>query len=282
MSTTTTPSEPQQEQQIIQTEITQDPLHFEQEFVTNVYNHIAPHFSSTRYKAWPYVEQFLLNKAQLSKYSFVADVGCGNGKYMGVNNDLIMFGSDISEGLLNICSERGFESLVASNERLPYRDDSFDAVISVAVVHHFSTDERRLWAIQELYRICKPGGKVLIYVWAFEQIDKKTGKQRFNEQDVFIKWHLQKQFDRTKRKTQKSSQVEANSSSSDSSDNKNNSEESRNFDYDKERDEKVYKRYYHLFKKGELEHLVQSCSTLDHIVDVHYEADNWIVVGQKK
>jgi ubiquinone/menaquinone biosynthesis C-methylase UbiE len=67
---------------------------FEQEYVTNVYDHIAPHFSHTRYKAWPFVEQFLQN---LPKWSSVADVGCGNGKYLGVNKDLVMVGSDMYE-----------------------------------------------------------------------------------------------------------------------------------------------------------------------------------------
>jgi ubiquinone/menaquinone biosynthesis C-methylase UbiE len=65
---------------------------FEQQFVTNVYDNIAPHFSHTRYKAWPFVEQFLKN---LPKYTTVADVGCGNGKYLNVNKDLVMVGSDM-------------------------------------------------------------------------------------------------------------------------------------------------------------------------------------------
>lgn len=47
-----------------------------------------------------------------------------------------------------------------------------DYVISVAVIHHFSTEERRLEAINELVRITKPGGTILIYVWAFEQQQK--------------------------------------------------------------------------------------------------------------
>ena len=42
-------------------------------------------------------------------------------------------------------------------------------MISIAVIHHFSTPERRKEAIAELLRIVKPGGKVLIFVWAMEQ-----------------------------------------------------------------------------------------------------------------
>ena len=46
---------------------------------------------------------------------------------------------------------------------------TFDACISIAVIHHLSTTERRANAIREILRIVKPNGLVLIYVWAQEQ-----------------------------------------------------------------------------------------------------------------
>jgi len=46
-------------------------------------------------------------------------------------------------------------------------------VISIAVIHHFSTDSLRIQAIEEIYRILRIGGKALIYVWAYEQEHKK-------------------------------------------------------------------------------------------------------------
>lgn len=54
----------------------------EKEHVYDVYEKIAPHFSNTRYKPWPKVEQFM---NEIEKGSFVADIGCGNGKYLGCN-----------------------------------------------------------------------------------------------------------------------------------------------------------------------------------------------------
>jgi SAM-dependent methyltransferase len=100
--------------------------------------------------------------------------------------------------------------------RLPYRSDAFDVVLSIAVLHHLSTKERRLQALSELLRITKPGlfsssprrtrtrttahalgdsresagcvegGRVLIYVWALEQED--DSKRKFKEQDVLVPW----------------------------------------------------------------------------------------------
>ena len=52
------------------------------EHVYDVYEKIAPHFSNTRYKPWPKVQEFM---ESVPPGSFVADVGCGNGKYLGAN-----------------------------------------------------------------------------------------------------------------------------------------------------------------------------------------------------
>jgi ubiquinone/menaquinone biosynthesis C-methylase UbiE len=54
----------------------------EKKYVYDVYDKIAPHFSSTRYKPWPMVVSFL---ESLETGSIVADVGCGNGKYLPCN-----------------------------------------------------------------------------------------------------------------------------------------------------------------------------------------------------
>ena len=55
----------------------------EKEFVHEVYEKIAGHFSETRFNPWPAISNYLL---ALDKHSIVADVGCGNGKYLGLNS----------------------------------------------------------------------------------------------------------------------------------------------------------------------------------------------------
>jgi SAM-dependent methyltransferase len=49
------------------------------------------------------------------------------------------------------------------------RGGVFDSVISVAVVHHFSTDSLRVQALAEMHRVLRTGGRLLVYVWAYEQ-----------------------------------------------------------------------------------------------------------------
>lgn len=41
--------------------------------------------------------------------------------------------------------------------------------MSIAVIHHLSTPERRMKSISEMIRVLKPGGRCLIYVWAKDQ-----------------------------------------------------------------------------------------------------------------
>ncbi|PIK47895.1 putative alkylated DNA repair protein alkB-like 8 isoform X3, partial [Apostichopus japonicus] len=148
-------------------------MELEERQVHQVYNEIAPHFSYTRYKPWPHVSNFLNG---LEDGSLVLDVGCGNGKYIGVNPRVFMIGCDRSEELISICGQRGHEVLVCDGLTVNMKSDLFDACISIAVIHHFSTEHRRLDAVKELVRLLRPGGEALIYVWAMEQTkqDKKS------------------------------------------------------------------------------------------------------------
>lgn len=142
----------------------------EKKFVHHVYDAIAPHFSATRFAKWPKVAAFL---SSLPLGSLVFDAGCGNGKYLGLNQDCFFIGCDISPSLIKICSDREHEVLVADAVNLPYRTGFGDAAISIAVLHHLSTENRRRKAIEELVRVVKKGGRVLITVWAVEQEDSK-------------------------------------------------------------------------------------------------------------
>ncbi|KAI8380017.1 S-adenosyl-L-methionine-dependent methyltransferase [Choanephora cucurbitarum] len=220
----------------------QDQEDYEQKNVHEVYEVIANHFSDTRYKPWPVVENFLNS---LRPGSLGADVGCGNGKYIGVNPNLMILGSDRSSNLIKIVHDRGFEGMVADGLNLPYRDHSFDFAISIAVIHHFASPERRLQAVKDLFKIVRPGGKVLVFVWALEQT--KFSKRNFEpgQQDVFVPWKM----------TPKKKGEEVN--------------------------ETVYNRYYHLFKQGELDDLFKQVEGVT-IETSGYDRDNHFVIGIKQ
>lgn len=148
----------------------------EREHVVNVYETIAGHWDQTRHTPWPRVVEFL---RALPAHALVADVGCGNGKYLGVAaGHIAMLGSDRSVNLVEICRRQGHEVAVCDNMLLPYRDGAFDAVLSIAVLHHFSTHARRRRALEELARILLPGGRMLVQAWALEQVSALPRAQR--------------------------------------------------------------------------------------------------------
>ena len=49
-----------------------------------------------------------------------------------------------------------------------------DAALSIAVIHHIATAERRVMALRELSRVLRVGGRVIISVWAMEQRHRKV------------------------------------------------------------------------------------------------------------
>jgi ubiquinone/menaquinone biosynthesis C-methylase UbiE len=158
----------------------------EQTYVYDVYDKIATSFDHTRFSYWKAVKKFLDN---IPKYSLVADVGTGNGKYLFYRNDITVIGNDMSENLLNIITHKNNKANIcrANAVNLPYRDSIYDASISIAVLHHISTVEGRNKFIEEIIRILKPKGQCLITVWAREQPIKPSWKDIENN-DFFIPW----------------------------------------------------------------------------------------------
>ena len=210
----------------------------EVEKVHNVYDIISKHFSTTRKIIWPKVEDFINT---FNSNSLVLDIGCGNGKNMGSREDCIYIGLDACENLMNQAKTKHNCSYIVGNcIDLPFKSNSFNYAMSIAVIHHLSTESRRLNAIQEINRILKLGGEALIYVWAFEQprFENETS------QDVNVKWMLQKKYS------------------------------------EKKENDEIFYRYYHLFKKNELETLLSHINTLE-IIESGNQYNNWYCVVKK-
>lgn len=54
-----------------------------------MYDEIANHFSETRHSPWPKVKQFI---ESFPNGSVVVDIGCGNGKYLSLNDSIVKVG----------------------------------------------------------------------------------------------------------------------------------------------------------------------------------------------
>jgi ubiquinone/menaquinone biosynthesis C-methylase UbiE len=92
----------------------------------------------------------------------ILDVGCGTGRYLELlNPNNKKFGIDQSNEMLEIARHKipdaHFQN--ASAESLPFDSNSFDLVYSVRVLQHIRNQEK---AINEMARVCKPSGTLII------------------------------------------------------------------------------------------------------------------------
>ncbi|PWA93369.1 S-adenosyl-L-methionine-dependent methyltransferases superfamily protein [Artemisia annua] len=289
----------------------------EKKYVHRVYDAIAPHFSATRFAKWPKVSSFLNN---LPSGSVVLDAGCGNGKYLGLNSTCYFIGCDISAPLVKICSDRGHEVLVADCVNLPYRDGYGDAVISIAVLHHLSSEDRRRKAIEEMVRSVRIGGLVLITVWAVEQEDGGLVNKWTPLTGKYLAEWVGPGSPRVRSASSVSlesipeSEVSVSNEDVEGFGNVSSVKEDEGDKKDKQQeyfvpwhlpyhraevsgasagavenglarkdDQKgaiVYDRYYHVFGEGELERLVSGMQNAV-IVDKFYDKSNWCVILEK-
>lgn len=225
---------------------------YEQRHVHDVYEQIASHFSSTRYKPWPIIERFLKD---LPNGSVGLDVGCGNGKYLAVNPNIFIIGSDRSSNLASIATRYPPHAVVVADILdLPHREGGFDFAISIAVVHHLSTTERRVEAIRSILDTLRPDAKALVYVWALEQESSRRGWTEKDDQDVMVPWMM------------RGSKKAVDSDGPDGE--------------IKHGQDRVFHRYYHLYSRGELEQDIRSAGGL--VADAGYEKDNWWAVATKR
>jgi tRNA (uracil-5-)-methyltransferase TRM9 len=163
-------------------------MEFEKKHVHDVYATIARSFDATRVAHWGAVKQFL---NELPRHAIVLDNGCGNGKYQHhPRTDLHWVAHDVCEELLTIAAKKNTGGCYsrANGLHLPYKENAFDACISVAVLHHLSTPERRRQFLDEIHRVLIPGGRACITVWAAEQIRKAKWTVQPNG-DAYIPWN---------------------------------------------------------------------------------------------
>jgi SAM-dependent methyltransferase len=102
----------------------------------------------------------------------VLDLGCGTGRHLVylAKRHFDVYGIDIAEHGMKLSKEwlrvEGFRAKLRVGDiykKLPYRDDFFDAIISVRTLHHGKMEWiRRL--VREIVRVLKPGGYIFITV----------------------------------------------------------------------------------------------------------------------
>ncbi len=161
------------------------------------YNLIADHFSNTRKYPW---RGFKFIFEEISEGERVLDLGCGNGRFYQFlkEKDVDYVGVDKAEKLIEKARKEYPKAKFKTADalKLPFKDNSFDFVISIAVLHHMPSEKTRLQFLREAKRVLKKGGKLRISVWDLLKTDKRiyfsdVGKKiagRIGLRDAFLPW----------------------------------------------------------------------------------------------
>ena len=121
-----------------------------------------------RYETQPFMRELM--EFDSFKGKKLLEIGCGLG------TDLLQFARggayvtavDLTPRSIELVKKRfdleglPVDAQVADAERLPFEDGSFDAVYSFGVLHHTPNTQK---AIDEVYRVLKPGGRIIIMLY---------------------------------------------------------------------------------------------------------------------
>ncbi len=215
------------------------------------YDLIAKKFSETRKHFWRRLEF-------IGRYTRdgdeVLDFGCGNGRLLELftNKNINYYGVDVSQKLLDLAKQRypsnkdNFLKISSDKISLPFNEEKFNSVYSIATFHHLPGKQHRLKVAKELYRVTKRGGWIVVTIWDLWQ-------WRYR-QNIFKNWFY---------KIIGKSELDWNDCRIVFINN----------------DGKIFNRYHHAFTKGELERLFREAGF--NIIEAKKIGGNIVLVGQR-
>lgn len=158
----------------------------------------------TRNRNWEELRELTKDISDNDK---ILDLGCGNGRLLEVLKDkkIDYIGVDSSEKLIKIAQKKYPQAdfQVADALSLPFPDNYFDKIYSIAVLHHIPSKKYHLQFLKEAKRVLKPEGILVITVWDLWQKKfwklilkytflKLTSQSKLGFKDIFYPWKNQK------------------------------------------------------------------------------------------
>lgn len=152
--------------------------------IKSVYNSIAEGFYNLRQQP---ITPEIIKLSESWKPGKLLEIGCGIGNSLPafIKNNFDCAGIDLSSRMIKNAKRFAEKNLmefsleVASALWLPFKDKQFDYIISIAVLHHLDSEQKRLQALSEMKRVLKPERKILFTVW-----NKPNAKKK----DTCIEW----------------------------------------------------------------------------------------------
>ena len=167
------------------------------------YDKIAKLFAQTRKYLWDDLKP--LKKYMKDGFS-ILDLGCVTGRLYHLFKDfqdVEYVGVDQSEGQLAVAREEFPDNkyIQAEMTELPCEDNEFDIIYCIATFHHLPDEKNRIKGLEEMKRVLKPGGYIIMTNWNLNSESTKKmvekGKFKRDGQDVMVPWLRRGNFGRT-------------------------------------------------------------------------------------
>lgn len=138
------------------------------EKVKRDYNLLAEDYDRKR----EYIPEDIKKLAEYAKEGDkVLDAGCGNGRLFKILKEkkVNYYGIDFSEKLIEISRKKFPEGKFEVGDclNLPFPDNFFDKVFSISVLHHIPGEKFRIQYLKEAKRVLKKDGLLIMRVWDF-------------------------------------------------------------------------------------------------------------------
>ncbi len=121
---------------------------------------------------WKPVVMRMRDYYKLADDAYILDIGCGKGFMLHDFKELMPYstvtGIDISEYAIKnaMPSVKPFLK-IASAEKLPYSDKTFDLVISINSIHNLTIDFLKI-SLREIQRVCRGDSYITVDAWRNE------------------------------------------------------------------------------------------------------------------
>lgn len=172
------------------------------EQVRTDYNTISQHFAQTRMNQWYEVDYLIQQYIQPGQLIF--DAGCGNGRVADLVTQIKghYIGMDISPELIAIAQRLRpqHDFRVGSMMDTGFADATFDHSLLIASFHHLPGEDYRIRALEEIRRVTKPEGYIIMTNWNLHQwrrtptrwkfnLEKMLGHHQMDWNDTLIPWY---------------------------------------------------------------------------------------------
>jgi ubiquinone/menaquinone biosynthesis C-methylase UbiE len=173
------------------------------------YKQIAENFNHTRKYLWKDFEKL---DQYVKDGDVILDLGCGNGRFFELfkTKKINYFGVDNCEELIKKAKEKYQSSIVTFLVKdildLSFESQKFDAIFCIAIFHHIPSKELRIKVLENIKRILKKEGILIMMNWNFYQKKYFTliiknffstffsffnlSKKKLDFGDLFIPWKL--------------------------------------------------------------------------------------------